>query len=83
MKIRIPKLKRLAPALGLALFGILASARAAAKKPNILVIMGDGLGWFNLGSYNQGSMLEKTPNLDKLVTEGTYAAGVYRRPFRR
>ena len=32
--------------------------------------MGDDIGWFNLGSYNQGIMLETTPNLDKLATEG-------------
>ena len=47
-----------------------ASAQAADKKPNIIVIMGDDIGWFNLGSYNQGIMLETTPNLDKLATEG-------------
>ena len=29
-----------------------ASAQAADKKPNIIVIMGDDIGWFNLGSYN-------------------------------
>jgi arylsulfatase len=32
--------------------------------------MGDDIGWFNLGSYNQGIMLSATPNLDKLATEG-------------
>jgi arylsulfatase A-like enzyme len=42
----------------------------AADKPNILVIMGDDIGWFNLGSYNQGVMLQATPNLDKLATQG-------------
>jgi arylsulfatase A-like enzyme len=42
----------------------------AADQPNILVIMGDDIGWFNLGSYNQGIMLETTPNLDKLASEG-------------
>jgi arylsulfatase A-like enzyme len=70
MKTRIPKLKLLAPALGLALLGVLVSAQAADKKPNILVIMGDDIGWFNLGSYNQGIMLQTIPNLDKLATEG-------------
>jgi hypothetical protein len=44
MKIEIPKLKLLTPALGLALFGVLASAQAADKKPNIVVIMGDDIG---------------------------------------
>jgi arylsulfatase A-like enzyme len=40
------------------------------KKPNILVIMGDDIGWENLGSYHQGLMLDATPNLDKLASEG-------------
>jgi hypothetical protein len=43
----IPKLKLLAPALGLALLGVLASAQAADKKPNIVVIMGDDIGWLH------------------------------------
>jgi arylsulfatase A-like enzyme len=47
-----------------------APAIAQDKKPNILVIMGDDIGWFNLGSYNQGIMLQATPNLDKLASEG-------------
>jgi arylsulfatase A-like enzyme len=40
------------------------------QRPNILVIMGDDIGWSNLGSYHQGLMLDATPNLDKLATEG-------------
>ena len=43
---------------------------AAAKKPNIVVIMGDDIGWFNIGAYHQGMMAGRTPNLDKLATEG-------------
>ncbi len=46
------------------------SAWAQDKKPNILVIMGDDVGWFNIGAYNQGMMSGKTPNLDKLAKEG-------------
>jgi arylsulfatase len=40
------------------------------KKPNILVIMGDDVGWFNIGAYHQGIMSGKTPNLDRLAREG-------------
>src|SRR6202142_3700749 len=40
------------------------------KQPNILVIMGDDIGWFNVGAYHQGIMSGKTPNLDKLASEG-------------
>jgi len=47
-----------------------AEDQAAAKKPNIVVIMGDDIGWFNIGAYHQGMMAGKTPNLDKLATEG-------------
>ena len=40
------------------------------RRPNILVIMGDDVGWFNIGAYHQGIMSGKTPNLDKLAAEG-------------
>jgi len=46
------------------------TAHAQAKKPNILVIMGDDVGWFNIGAYHQGIMSGKTPNLDKLAAGG-------------
>jgi arylsulfatase len=45
-------------------------AAAAAKRPNILVIMGDDIGWFNIGAYHQGIMAGRTPNLDRLAAEG-------------
>ena len=35
-----------------------------------VVIMGDDVGWFNIGAYHQGMMSGKTPNLDKLASEG-------------
>ena len=38
--------------------------------PNIIVIMGDYIGWFNLGSYHQGMMAGRTPNLDRMAAEG-------------
>ena len=41
-----------------------------ARPPNILVIMGDDIGWFNIGAYHQGIMSGKTPNLDRLASEG-------------
>jgi len=40
------------------------------KKPNILVIMGDDVGWTNVGAYNQGLMYSTTPNLDRLAKDG-------------
>ncbi len=40
------------------------------RKPNIIFIMGDDIGWFNIGAYHQGMMAGRTPNLDKLAGEG-------------
>jgi arylsulfatase len=47
-----------------------AVAQAGAKKPNIVVIMADDIGWSNIGVYNQGIMAGRTPNLDKMASEG-------------
>ena len=47
-----------------------AVANAPAKKPNIIFIMGDDVGWFNIGAYHQGIMAGRTPNLDKLAAQG-------------
>ncbi|CAN7697537.1 arylsulfatase [Rhizobium leguminosarum] len=69
-------------------FGLLASALTTAlacpavaqqqqPKPNILVIMGDDVGWFNIGAYHRGIMSGKTPNLDKLASEGMMFTDYY------
>jgi arylsulfatase len=42
----------------------------AGQQPNIVFIMGDDIGWFNIGAYHQGIMASRTPNLDKLAAEG-------------
>jgi arylsulfatase A-like enzyme len=42
----------------------------AAKKPNILIIWGDDIGWFNVSAYNHGLMGYKTPNIDRIAKEG-------------
>jgi arylsulfatase len=42
----------------------------AQGKPNIIFIMGDDVGWSNIGVYNQGIMAVRTPNLDRLAAEG-------------
>jgi arylsulfatase A-like enzyme len=46
------------------------TAQAQDKKPNILFIMGDDVGWFNVEPYHQGIMSGKTPNLLRLAREG-------------
>lgn len=40
------------------------------KKPNILMIMADDIGWFNASIYNHGMMGYRTPNIDRIGTEG-------------
>lgn len=56
---------------------VVAPAVAQEPKPNIVVIMGDDVGWFNLGAYHRGIMSGKTPNLDKLASEGMLFTDYY------
>src|SRR6516162_1196490 len=42
----------------------------SGQQPNIIVIMGDDIGWSNTGVYNQGIMAGRTPNLDRMASEG-------------
>ncbi len=71
MSIKYPAPVALALAACVAVWmGGLQPAQAQDQKPNILVIMADDIGWFNIGAYNRGMMAGKTPNLDKLASEG-------------
>ena len=46
-------------------------AQAAEKKPNILFIMGDDIGWMQVGAYQNGlSFNDTTPNIDRIANEG-------------
>jgi arylsulfatase A-like enzyme len=65
--------------LGLA-SGIAGAALAQDKKPNIIVIMGDDVGWENIGAYHQGLMYDTTPNLDKLAVDGMRFTDYYAEP---
>lgn len=49
---------------------LIASVQGQAKKPNILIIWGDGSGLWNVSAYNQGAMGNKTPNIDRVAKEG-------------
>jgi arylsulfatase len=53
------------------------AAKAEEKKPNIVVIMGDDIGMWNIGAYHRGLMAGKTPNLDKLAKEGMLFTDYY------
>jgi arylsulfatase A-like enzyme len=52
-------------------------ASAAEKQPNVLVIMGDDIGMWNIGAYHRGLMAGRTPNLDKLAKEGMLFTDYY------
>lgn len=42
----------------------------AKKRPNILIIWGDDIGWFNISAYNHGVMGYRTPHIDRIAKEG-------------
>jgi arylsulfatase len=79
------RLRRAAlPMAGLLLLA--ASATASAQKPktspppnkpNILVIWGDDIGYWNISAYNQGMMGYQTPNIDRIAREGALFTDLY------
>jgi arylsulfatase len=62
--------------VGLATGGMMLGAsvptltQAADKKPNILFIMGDDIGWMQVGAYQNGLGFDTTPSLDRIANEG-------------
>ena len=61
-------------------FAIAAVAPACAQqqqKPNILVIMADDIGYWNISAYNRGMMGYRTPNIDRLANEGAIFTDYY------
>ena len=46
-------------------------------KPNILFIMADDIGWFNVSCYNHGIMGYRTPNIDRIAKEGAMFTDFY------
>ncbi len=53
------------------------TAHAQAEKPNILIIWGDDIGYWNVSAYNQGMMGYKTPNIDSIAKEGALVTDFY------
>src|SRR5256714_13906267 len=49
----------------------------AGQRPNIVVIMGDDVGIWNIGAYHRGMMAGRTPNLDKIAAEGMLFTNYY------
>jgi arylsulfatase A-like enzyme len=40
------------------------------KQPNILILWGDDIGWWNISFNNRGQMGYRTPNIDRIANEG-------------
>ncbi len=60
--------------LGVATIAVPATA---ADKPNIVIIMGDDIGMWNIGAYHRGMMAGTTPHIDKLAAEGAIFTDYY------
>ena len=65
--------------LGLLPCLLLACAARGADKPNILVIMGDDIGYWNVGAYSRGMMVP-TPSIDRIASEGMLFTDHYAEP---
>jgi uncharacterized sulfatase len=70
----------LAALLSLALAGLLIGVgtdcvRAAVSKPNVVIILADDMGWGDLGCY--GHPVFKTPNIDRMASEGSRLTDFY------
>src|SRR5262249_28046112 len=50
---------------------------AAGRRPNILVIFGDDIGYWNISAYNRGMMGFRTPNIDRIAREGAMFTDLY------
>ncbi|MGJ7562255.1 arylsulfatase [Variovorax sp. GB1R11] len=50
---------------------------ATPAKPNILFIMADDIGWFNVSAYNHGVMGYRTPNIDRIARQGAMFTDFY------
>jgi arylsulfatase A-like enzyme len=60
-----------------AVLSLCANAYAATDKPNIVFIMGDDIGMWNISAYHRGLMAGRTPNIDKLASEGAIFTDYY------
>ncbi|MCA9859076.1 MAG: sulfatase-like hydrolase/transferase, partial [Thermomicrobiales bacterium] len=48
-----------------------------AKKPNILILWGDDIGWWNISYNSRGQMGYWTPNIDRIGNEGVAFTDFY------
>jgi arylsulfatase A-like enzyme len=52
-------------------------AQQTTSRPNILVIMADDIGYWNISAYNRGQMGYRTPNIDRIANEGAIFTDYY------
>ncbi len=50
------------------------------EQPNIIIIMPDDVGWYNIGAYHEGIMAGITPNIDKIAENGMRFTDYYADP---
>jgi arylsulfatase A-like enzyme len=50
---------------------------AKTDKPNILILWGDDIGWWNISYNNRGQMGYRTPNIDRIGNEGATFTDYY------
>jgi arylsulfatase len=68
----------LARGLGVAALAVaFAPGLHAQTKPNILVMFGDDIGYWNVSAYNRGMMGYRTPNIDSIAREGAIFTDAY------
>ena len=69
----------LSAALSVIVFGLSSFAQESSSptRPNILVIMADDIGYWNISAYNRGMMGYRTPNIDRIANEGAIFTDYY------
>lgn len=72
-------IKKITLAIGLVLLAGATTALADSdkSKPNVLVIWGDDIGYFNISAYNRGMMGYRTPHIDRIANEGAVFTHFY------
>lgn len=63
-------MKLLSALLFIPIFLLTSLAHAMTEKPNILVIWGDDIGYWNISHNSRGMMGYQTPNIDRIAKEG-------------
>jgi arylsulfatase A-like enzyme len=49
----------------------------ATEQPNVLLVLADDVGWFDVGAYHRGIMGTRTPNIDRIAAEGVLLTDNY------